>query len=380
MSHIPTDLSRTPLAIGIELNGAGVHPAAWTTRPARSFTEPRRFRELARGAENAGFTFVTFGERDALDPPTGPIGRLDSIELAAFVAASTRDIGLLAVAGVIHAEPFHLANQLASLDFAATGRAGWIVDPYDSAERARSYGVPQITDAHRRRAEASEVVAAVRRLWDTWEDGVLIADVESGHFLDPDRLHYADFDGEFFSVKGPAITPRPPQGHLPILAPATADAPIVDVILASASDLSQLRERIRAQRSQFAQPVRVIVELEVLLDSDSSSATERLQVLDREHTWDSSRLRYVGDANGLVSLLRDISPDADGVRLFGAVTDVDLWALVRSVLPRLRDRGLLALPSRNLRATFGLGAASNSLSNSRHPDHSAQPVPAGVSR
>src|SRR5690606_8971343 len=42
-------------------------------------------------------------------------------------------------------------------------------------------------------------------------------DVATGRFIDRDKLHYIDFSGRWFSVKGPAITPRPPQGR-PIVA------------------------------------------------------------------------------------------------------------------------------------------------------------------
>ena len=35
----------------------------------------------------------------------------------------------------------------------------------------------------------------------------------TGQFIDRDKLHYIDVKGEQFSVKGPSITPRPPQGQ-----------------------------------------------------------------------------------------------------------------------------------------------------------------------
>ena len=62
-------------------------------------------------------------------------------------------------------------------------------------------------------AEAGDYVEVVRRLWDSWEDGAEIRDVATGRFIDRDRLHYIDFTGRYFSVKGPSITPRPPQGQ-----------------------------------------------------------------------------------------------------------------------------------------------------------------------
>ena len=65
--------------------------------------------------------------------------------------------------------------------------------------------------------EAADAVEVVRRLWDSWEDDAIIKDVATGRFVDRDKLHYIDFEGRFFSVKGPSIVPRPPQGQ-PIVA------------------------------------------------------------------------------------------------------------------------------------------------------------------
>lgn len=60
--------------------------------------------------------------------------------------------------------------------------------------------------------EAGEVIEVAARLWDSWEDDAEIRDAATGRFVDRDRLHHIDFTGEFFSVTGPSITPRPPQG------------------------------------------------------------------------------------------------------------------------------------------------------------------------
>jgi hypothetical protein len=50
--------------------------------------------------------------------------------------------------------------------------------------------------------------------------GAVVADQASGRFLDADRIHYVDFVGQRFAIKGPALLPRPPQGRVPVLASA----------------------------------------------------------------------------------------------------------------------------------------------------------------
>ena len=90
--------------------------------------------------------------------------------------------------------------------------------------------------------EASDAVEVARRLWDSWEDDAEIRDVATGRFVDRDKLHYIDFDGKYFSVKGPSITPRPPQGQ-----------PVVDRAGASAA---RLRIRFAQRRSRLHHPAR----------------------------------------------------------------------------------------------------------------------------
>ena len=65
--------------------------------------------------------------------------------------------------------------------------------------------------------EAADYVEVLRRLWDSWEDDAEIRDAATGRFVDVSKLHYIDFQGRWFSVKGPSITPRPPQGQ-PVVA------------------------------------------------------------------------------------------------------------------------------------------------------------------
>ena len=55
----------------------------------------------------------------------------------------------------------------------------------------------------------------------------MIRDVATGRFVDRDKLHYVDFTGKYFSVKGPSITPRPPQGQ-PVVAALAHQLPVYE--------------------------------------------------------------------------------------------------------------------------------------------------------
>jgi alkanesulfonate monooxygenase SsuD/methylene tetrahydromethanopterin reductase-like flavin-dependent oxidoreductase (luciferase family) len=200
-----------------------------------------------------------------------------------------------------------------------------------------------VTDPRLLLAEASEVVDAARRLWDSWEDDAIIADESTGRFLDADRVHYTDFRGELLSVKGPALVPRPPQGQVVVFAPEGVLRPgLADVALVSGATEALLRAAAAVRTAP-----RVVAEIEVALVPGSA-------VLDAHWPWPrGDRLRHTGSAAGLVALLARLDGIVDGVRLIPAALDADLAVLGREVLPALppapgvtlRDRFRLARPA-----------------------------------
>ncbi|WP_326659629.1 LLM class flavin-dependent oxidoreductase [Streptomyces canus] len=354
-------MSGPTLHLAVEIDGDGAHPAAWR-RAAHSpdqLLTPRRVAQIAAVAENAGFTLVTLD--DGVLPPgvsPDPVGRIGAVERAAFLAASTSTIGIAPVVPVTYAEPFHISSQLASLDHISAGRAGWVVTEEDRLEAARAWGRPVVADADARARESRDGVEVARALWDSWEDDAVIRSVATSRYLDRERLHYIDFTGETYAVKGPAIVPRPPQGQLVVLGrPDRVPAAQLDVALVEGRDLTAV-----ATAAAAAGTPRVFAEIEVALDTPDATATERVTDLERHAPWtDRGRLRHIGPPDQLITLLRELSRHVDGVRLHPLVLDEDLPVLSRLVLPALSERRLAAspLPGTSLRSTLGLERPAN---------------------
>ncbi|ARU51970.1 hypothetical protein CBR64_11240 [Cellulosimicrobium cellulans] len=360
-AHQSHSRGSVPFAVGVDLDGAGAHPAAARASGLADaeLVSGARLARTVRRAENAGFTFATFADALlAAEPGARTSARLDAVTRAAFVARTTAAIGLVPVVGTTYLEPFHVSSQLASLDHASAGRAGWLATVTPGEATAAAYGRAPVPPAGLAR-EARDVVRVVHDLWDSWEDDAVVRDVATGRYLDRERVHYVDFEGESFAVKGPSIVPRPPQGRPVVLAAqdavaaepdGTAGGPLVDVVLVGGSDASRVRAAGAAARG--AGSLRAITEINVVLDTGGRRASARLAALDAERAWDDGdRLRYVGDAAGLVALLRELAAGAadgegslDGVRLLPAVLDEDLPVLARDVLPALRADRLTAAP------------------------------------
>ncbi|WP_017237350.1 LLM class flavin-dependent oxidoreductase [Streptomyces sp. SS] len=352
-------MPRPALRLAVEIDGDGAHPAAWR-RAAHSPGEllsPRRLARVAAVAENAGFTLVTL-EDSILPPGSGdgpdPVGRIGSVERAAFVAASTSVLGVAPVLATTYAEPFHVSSQLASLDHVSAGRAGWVVGVEEDPRAARAWGRPVVEGADALARETHDGLRVVRDLWDSWEDDAVIRSVATSRYLDRSRLHAIDFAGETYSVKGPSIVPRPPQGRPVVLARrGLVPAGLADVALVGGATPALVRETAASSGAPLA-----FAEIEVALDTPRETARERMADLERYAPWGErpDRLRYSGPADGLVSLLAELAGHVDGVRLHPLVLDEDLAVLSRLVLPGLFVRRLAArpLPGTTLRTSLGL--------------------------
>ena len=226
-------------------------------------------------AESAGFHAVTF--RDSPEA-----GRLNALQRAAFAGPLTRSIAVIPEVDTAYTEPFHVSTQLASLDYVTGGRAGWIATADDDGAAAAAVGRRYVTGeglAH----EAAASIEVSRRLWDSWEDDAVIRDVASGRYLDAGKLHYADFEGPGYSVKGPSIIPRPLQGQLPVFVPASlagddlVEPSAVDAVLVSAPTPELLADEVREVRERLGgRAPAVVVELDVVLDARGQSAAQRL--------------------------------------------------------------------------------------------------------
>ena len=236
---------------------------------------------LARGLEEAGIGALTLSD-----------GGLHPIHVAAHLAPLTRAIGLLPRTDAVYVEPFHLATQLMSLDHLSRGRAGWLLqaetDPGVPAAVGRS-----VLGLEATAREAADVLDAVRRVWDSWAPDAVVRDTERGVYVDASRLQYADVEAESFSLRGPAITPRSPQGLLPVLvadtdraavgehvAGGTADGRVLDLDVSGGARPKQLAARIEAARAEAptgeAGTVRLVRLVGLDLDADPVGTTAQL--------------------------------------------------------------------------------------------------------
>ena len=375
----------TPLHLAVALDGAGWHPAAWrepTARPAELLTG-RYWTDVITEAERGLLDFVTIEDGFSVQSARADrvTGRLDAVLIAARVAPLTRHIGLVPTVVVTHTEPFHISKAIATLDYASNGRAGVRVRVSASPQEAALFGrrdFPELNLADRDDPavreftaalfdEAADYVEVLRRLWDSWDDDAEIRDAATGRFVDRERLHYIDFAGDYFSVKGPSITPRPPQGQPIVSALGHATVPyqliakaadVGFVTPADADDAHRIVSDIQSARQSHDQ-VRVLADLVVFLGLSDAAAADRKARLDERigHEYVSDATAFTGTPAQLADLLIDWRQTGlSGFRLRPATIPDDLETITRELVPELQRRGAFrtAYEAGTLRGLLGL--------------------------
>ena len=143
--------------------------------------------------------------RVAMDPGDHPsfVNRFEPMTLLAALGMVTRHIGLGATVSTSFSEPFHVARAFASLDHLSGGRAAWNVVTSTHNAAALNFSQERLNEHDLRYEIATEFVDVVRGLWDTWDDGAIVADRATGTFLDKSKVRPLDHKGRFFTVKGP---------------------------------------------------------------------------------------------------------------------------------------------------------------------------------
>ena len=213
----------------MQAGNTSVYAGSWR-HPAteHGFLSAGYYQQLGRTLEDGCFDLMFFDDRlampgiyggsvaDAVRLGARPV-KLDLSIVLGVVAAATRSIGIGATYSTTYYSPFHVARTFATLDHLSGGRAAWnVVTSVNDAE-AQNFGFKEHLGHDARYDRADEFMQATVALWDSWEDDALVLDRQTPVFADPDKVHQLDFEGDWFSVRGPLTVPRSPQGRPVVL-------------------------------------------------------------------------------------------------------------------------------------------------------------------
>jgi FMN-dependent oxidoreductase (nitrilotriacetate monooxygenase family) len=248
------------LKLGFILHGVGRTWTDWRHPDAdvNASTSLSFYARQAQLAERGKFDFLFVADSLSITEKSSPhyLNRFEPITILSALAAVTSKIGLVGTLTVSYSEPFNVARQFASLDHISGGRAGWNVVTSWLGDTAANFSKTEHPAHEVRYRIAAEYLDVVQGLWDSWEDDAHVADKRTGVFVDPEKLHRLDHNGEFFQVRGPLNIKRSRQGQ-PVVFQAGASedgrnfaAKRAEAIFTGAQSLEESQEYYRDMKAR----------------------------------------------------------------------------------------------------------------------------------
>lgn len=223
---------------------------------------------------------------------TRPWNALDPFFPLTAIARATQHIGVVATVSTTFKHPYDIARLGSSLDFASRGRAAINFVTTRAGAAQALYGIPELPDYDARHARADEAIQIVKALWDSWDEGALVVDRETGTFVDQDKVRRVQFRGSYLSIDTRFQIPRSPQGRPVILAAGGSpqgvelQAKHADAVFCAAHTLDtgkkqyqQLKARAAAY-GRSADEILILPGLFITLGSTEAEAQRRRKQLD----------------------------------------------------------------------------------------------------
>ena len=230
----------------------------WSGHIGRDWMSPDLYIDIFRSMERACVDFVlmedhtyvfdTYNKSMEVNlAAANSTPRLDPVMMATLLSQATSRIGIIPTINTFAYHPYLAARMIGTLDQLSRGRAGWNMVTGSSDAAAQNYGLDKMWEHDLRYDLGAEFIQAANALWDTWEEGAVVADPKTGVFVDHTKVHHANFKGRFFSTRGPLNSGPAPQGR-PVLAQAGnspkgrgVGAAYADVIVAAEDSVEKMK-------------------------------------------------------------------------------------------------------------------------------------------
>src|ERR1700730_1372328 len=191
-----------------------------------------------------------------------------------------------------HRQPYNLAQSLLTLDQVSRGRVGWNIVTTADAVASLNFGMTEMPSSALGYEMAADFTAAVRALWDSWDDGALVGDVDTHPCRELCRPHY--------NTACPMQVWRSPHEQ-PVLVQAGASPPGSDFAARAAEIVFSIQTRfedavayyadIKNRARQHGRDPRhlgILPGLSLVIGSTEAEAFARLSALDELATGRSS--------------------------------------------------------------------------------------------
>ncbi|GAA2566285.1 NtaA/DmoA family FMN-dependent monooxygenase [Microbacterium binotii] len=191
---------------------------------AADYLDPERWVRMAKIMDRTGYDFLFFADGFGYPMQNGDISAaclsaainfsgLDPSTIIPILARETEKLGFVVTATTGMDHPLPLSRRFSTLDHLTRGRIGWnVVTGASQNAVAELFGHPEMVAHDTRYEMAEEYVSLARSYWErSWDDDALVADADSGVYIDPSRIHRTEFEGAHYRSRGYFGAPPSPQ-------------------------------------------------------------------------------------------------------------------------------------------------------------------------
>ena len=225
-------MQANPFHLAWFLQGSSIQAwnASWTGNISDEWMSAEMFVDLARSLERGCLDYIlledsiyvgeTYGGTPDFYLKKGlSIPRQEPSVVATLMAAATTRLGIVPTLSTFAYAPYLVARIVGTLDQISGGRGGWNMVTGSSDLSAKNFGMERLPPHDQRYDMAEEFIDICQQLWGSWEPGAIVADRESGVLIDPAKVHTIDYQGRYYSSRGPLNSGPCPQGQ-PVIAQA----------------------------------------------------------------------------------------------------------------------------------------------------------------
>jgi FMN-dependent oxidoreductase (nitrilotriacetate monooxygenase family) len=195
----------------------------WSGRGGKDWADPQLWIDLAQALERARFDFIIIedssyvpdaygGTPEAYVKSATATPKMDPSVLAPLMNWHTDRIGIVPTLSVSEHHPYGLARKINTLDHMSQGRTGWNIVTGSNDNAAKNYGLDGWLEHDERYDMAEEFFDLACKLWTSWEPDAVVLDEKTNTWGDFTKVHTVDFQGKYFSSRGPLNAPQSPQG------------------------------------------------------------------------------------------------------------------------------------------------------------------------
>src|SRR5436190_12146438 len=212
-------------------------PGSWEGYPY--YSSPEFYEDIARMASRGVMDMRLFGASGGTPEDYGgnhhaavrfgtKWPRHDMMPMIPCMSRVAAGVGFGITMSTTYHHPFHIARVFNGLDHVTKGRIAWNAVTSRSKNEAANYGFKKMIEHDVRYERAQEHLGICCALWDSIEPDAIVLDRENCIFGIPEKVHLLNFEGEYYSVRGPLPALPSPQQR-PVIIQAGQSGPGMDL-------------------------------------------------------------------------------------------------------------------------------------------------------